>query len=395
MPSRVNSIALVIICGLLPLELRVGVAQSVQVSPTFIQITAPADTLFPLGAYSANIGIGTIGNVPWKFVRAAPADAGVPDIDFLIVSPSSGTAPGGATIALNPRVVPYMTPPGTVTLDRVLYFAPSDQPWGTPGVIVGLRLLGSPGPSVEKVVGAATLQPTISPGELVSIFGANLSTPPLNGEVSNAGLYPTKLGNTVVTFNGIPAPLLYVSKTQINCVVPSGVAGKQTVDVVVDRTYPTGYHPSAVTLPLLDTSPGIFTLDQSGTGQGVILNADPVIANAATLNGARNPASKGSAITLFATGVGAWNFPYPDGSVVLNPFAVVGVPMLAPSAPVSLTIGGHPAKLLYVAAEAWQVLGMLQVNAVVPDGIESGQQPIVLKIGANDNSQQKVTIAIK
>jgi hypothetical protein len=35
---------------------------------------------------------------------------------------------------------------------------------------------------------------------------------------------------------------------------------------------------------------------------------------------------------------------------------------------------------------------LLQVNAAVPAETGSGPQPVVLKIGANDNSQQKVTV---
>jgi uncharacterized protein (TIGR03437 family) len=38
---------------------------------------------------------------------------------------------------------------------------------------------------------------------------------------------------------------------------------------------------------------------------------------------------------------------------------------------------------------------MLQVNAIVPNGIGSGAQPVVLKIGNNDNAAQQVTVAVK
>ncbi len=64
--------------------------------------------------------------------------------------------------------------------------------------------------------------------------------------------------------------------------------------------------------------------------------------------------------------------------------------------PVTVTIRGQPAKLLYAgtlgAQATWSVL---QVNAVVPDGVGSGPQPILLKIGANDNSQQNVTVWVR
>jgi uncharacterized protein (TIGR03437 family) len=64
-------------------------------------------------------------------------------------------------------------------------------------------------------------------------------------------------------------------------------------------------------------------------------------------------------------------------------------------APVSVTIGGQPATIRYAGAAPYQVLGIFQVNAVVPEGIGSGPQPIVLTAGENSNSQQQVTVAVQ
>ena len=63
--------------------------------------------------------------------------------------------------------------------------------------------------------------------------------------------------------------------------------------------------------------------------------------------------------------------------------------------PVSVTIAGKPAQVLYAGSSPGQVWGLLQVNAVIPDGVPAGQQPVVINIGDTDNTQQKVTIAIK
>jgi uncharacterized protein (TIGR03437 family) len=259
-------------------------------------------------------------------------------------------------------------------------------------------------------VSAASLQPSFSPGEIVSIFGSHLSTPPQNGTLNAAGLYPTTLGHTQVTFNGILAPLLYVSNTQINCVVPFGVAGQKNVDVIVSRIFtdaqytqnnPAGRRvPSeAVSVPILDTSPGIFTVGQRGSGLGAIVNADPVVYARGTINSVDNPAPKGSAITMFATGAGAWNVAYPDGSVVLNHLrqgsASISFNALFPISPISMTIGGKPATILYAGAAPGQVYGMLQVNALVPKEIGSGAQAVILRIGDHDNADQNVMVAVQ
>ena len=63
--------------------------------------------------------------------------------------------------------------------------------------------------------------------------------------------------------------------------------------------------------------------------------------------------------------------------------------------PVSLTIGGQPSRLIYAGAAPYQSLGMLQINAYVPEGIGPGPQPVVLKVDNVDNTQQQAMIAIR
>jgi uncharacterized protein (TIGR03437 family) len=63
------------------------------------------------------------------------------------------------------------------------------------------------------VVSAASWSSPIAPGELIAIFGMNL------GE-TNVG---TASGGTSVTINGITAPVIFVSPTQINAQVPASL----------------------------------------------------------------------------------------------------------------------------------------------------------------------------
>jgi uncharacterized protein (TIGR03437 family) len=281
----------------------------------------------------------------------------------------------------------------------VVNFSTVDEsPPSTIGVIVDLGLGFVAFPAITSIVNAATLQPAIAAGAMVSIYGSNLA-PNLGAlPYDDTASYPTTLGdgtrsgNTTITFGGIAAPLLYVSQTQVNAIVPYELSGQKTADVVLTR-----YGRSATfTIPLQGTAPGIFTATQTGTGQGAILNAVD-----STFNSAANPAQKGSAITIFATGAGALNPAVPDGAlslVVTNPLCnVPNLPLCVHLAaqPVSLTIGGKPATLLYVGTSPYQVWSLLQVNAIVPNDVGSGQQPVVLTIGQNDNSQQGVTVAVQ
>ena len=94
---------------------------------------------------------------------------------------------------------------------------------------------------------------------------------------------------------------------------------------------------------------------------------------------------------LWGTGSGGWSQTPPDGVIITN---VSTPPYYVVAFAVSLTIGGQPAKILYAGAAPNQV-SLLQVNAVVPSGIGSGPQPVVLTIGASDNAKQGVTVAVQ
>jgi uncharacterized protein (TIGR03437 family) len=55
-------------------------------------------------------------------------------------------------------------------------------------------------------------------------------------------------------------------------------------------------------MPVAARSPGIFSQDGSGVGQGYILNQN------GALNSRANPARPGDKVTIFATGVGSMTF---------------------------------------------------------------------------------------
>jgi uncharacterized protein (TIGR03437 family) len=121
---------------------------------------------------------------------------------------------------------------------------------------------------------------TVVPQMLVSIYGSNFAVQ--NG-LANGSKLPTQLAGASVTFNGIAAPLLYVSPGQINAQVPSGLQGSASADVVVETpagdsaVFPVTVTPMGITdaSPLVTSfgsAPGIFTQDSSGCGQAAALN---------------------------------------------------------------------------------------------------------------------------
>ena len=307
-----------------------------------------------------------------------------PGDNFFVVIPSTGTTPAAIQMGVNPQAAALLEPSGTYTLGAL--FTTVDQtPASTTIATVIFKKSDEPPPAIQSVVNSASLQPLLSPGALVSIFGTYLTGPTLSTTYDDTASYPTTVAATSVTFNGIAAPLLYLSPGQINAIVPFSLAGQTSVQVAVQRFARVS---ASVTVPLQDAAPAIFTSAQTGTGQAAILQQ---AANGPRFyNSSANPAHAGDYLEIFATGQGLWT-PPPQSDLVFfsgrRPTTVL---------PVSLTIGGQPAKIVYGGTvggvSTW---GVLQVNAVVPDGLSAGNQPVVLKIAANDNTQQKVTLAVE
>ena len=163
----------------------------------------------------------------------------------------------------------------------------------------------------NSVVNGASFRPStdpngaIAPGAIVAIFGTDLAG---GTEVATAVPLPTTLGDTSVTFNDIPAPLFFVSGTQINAQVPFELmTGTGSVTVQVKRGSETS---TAQPIVIAAVSPGVFTLNQQGTGAGAILHADnfqPVNESA--------PAQPGEFILIFCTGLGSVQPEVPSGDV--------------------------------------------------------------------------------
>jgi uncharacterized protein (TIGR03437 family) len=126
----------------------------------------------------------------------------------------------------------------------------------------------------------------------------------------------------------------------------------------------------------------VFTIDATGTGQGAIVNQD------GTVNSAANPAPRGSVVSIYATGEGQTSPPGVTGSVTQ-------LDLKKPVLPVTVTIGGIGATVQYAGSAASVVAGLLQVNAVVPQGVSPGAAvPVVVNVGTTP-SQPGVTMAVK
>jgi uncharacterized protein (TIGR03437 family) len=298
------------------------------------------------------------------------------------------TSTGNWLFAVDPNAAP--TPAAVTVLAQSPGFAPGEYdgsitvtgPAGAVNVPVTLLVTTGSGvlPSIGSVVNAASQMPgAVAPGEIVTIYGYGVGPSQTAGftldSLSNAA---TMLNGAQVLFDGRPAPLLYGSAGQVNAIVPYEVASQASTAVEVVSS---GIKSQAWGVAVTASAPAILTVSGSGAGQGAVLNQDN------SVNGASNPAARGSVIQIFATGEGQTSPPGVTGSITQSS----NMPVL----PVTVTIGGMDCAIQYAGSALGAVAGLLQVNAVVPAGVTPGATvPITLMAGGM-RSPDGVTIAVQ
>jgi uncharacterized protein (TIGR03437 family) len=233
-------------------------------------------------------------------------------------------------------------------------------------------VLGAGG--VVSAASFARLAP-VAPGSLVSIFGTRLAEQ--TGAAARLPLDTTMAGTTV-TLGGRPLPLLFASGGQINAMVPYGLTVNTRHQLVVRRG-------TTITVPepvtVAAAQPAIFTKDQSGQGQGVILDA------AFRFLEPGNEARRGDAIILYCSGLGDVDPPVAAGT------AAPASPLSSTRHEVTLAIGGARAQVFF-AGLAPGFAGLYQINAFVPEAAPAGEAvPVVVTVAGQ--SSAPVTMAIR
>jgi uncharacterized protein (TIGR03437 family) len=215
--------------------------------------------------------------------------------------------------------------------------------------------------------GSFALSASPSPGELVSIFGANLTDMP--DGASTLPLPPT-LNNVSVVLGGQPLALLNIFPGQINAVIPFAVAPGPT-QIVVTRNSQLS---QPQTVQVQPAEPGVFTTASNGQGQGWVAVVEPD--GAEILADANNPAVAGNAVVIYCSGLGAVTpTGLPAGAAAPLDTLYNTVTLAA------VTIGGQNAKVLF-SGLAPGFAGLYQINAVVPSGVTPGNSvPVVISVG--------------
>ena len=119
--------------------------------------------------------------------------------------------------------------------------------------------VGPPRPGLKAVLnGASFASGGVAPGMLVSIMRSNLLGQPD--------------GSARVFFESNAARIVSMQASQLNVMVPYGVAGRSTTSVVIE--VPGAVTSPPIAIPVVPAAPGIFTANASGLGCAAALNTD-------------------------------------------------------------------------------------------------------------------------
>ncbi len=223
------------------------------------------------------------------------------------------------------------------------------------------------------VVNAASSSPFtsfLSPGEFLTLYGSGLASTTNSAAVP----FPTNLSNVQVLINQIPAPIYYVSPTQISVIVPYITTPGSVAQIQVVNN---GKNSNIVTQFTGLTSVGAFGYSPSNPSQADGIGYAAAERPDGSVISKSNPALVGETEALYLAGMGAVSPSVTDGAA-------------APSSPLSNTTA-TPAIYLYDSSGnsatptvtfsglAPGFAGLYQINFTIPSGLVAGDAEIEIE----------------
>jgi uncharacterized protein (TIGR03437 family) len=221
----------------------------------------------------------------------------------------------------------------------------------------------SAAPSIAGVSNAASGKQSFAPGELISLYGSQLS---LTTQQASSLPLPMALSGLAATINGIVAPLMYISADQVNVQIPYEATPGTSATLTLNNNGQT----ASQVIGIATVAPGIFV----------------------NQNGAVVPTSSaqaGQEIAIYVTGAGAVSPGVADGAAPSSSTSASSLPM--PVQPTMVTVGGAIANIQFVGIPDWSA-GVVQINFTVPQGLASGQQQVVVTVGGVASASALLTI---
>lgn len=238
--------------------------------------------------------------------------------------------------------------------------------------------------SANILNGGSNLNGVIAPNEWVAIKGNGLSPVTASWNVTGAML-PTTTGGVGVTVNGEAAPVLFVSNTQVNFLVPADI-GVGAAQIKITNN---GLTSAAVNATVAFLAPSFFTLSPAAANGDLYIAAThlggQIIAPAGLLGATvtTTPAAAGETIVLYGTGFGQTSPPVPNGQVIATAAALPVNP--------TIVIDGYVANVIFAGVVS---PGLYQFNVQVPAAVTHGQDALVVALLGDATTQTNAYIPI-
>ncbi len=244
-----------------------------------------------------------------------------------------GTIHAGVALESTPGLVHTAGAGGLVSL-----LAPAQPPT--------MRVFG-----IQSLAGGA-IEGLITAAEAISIFGPHIGPTVLaRATTDSSGQLPISLAGVTVSIGGVEAPLLYVSDSRIDAIVPYASGNTAPVRIV------NGAASSPVFAAVQGASPEIFS---NPDGSAAALNED------GTLNTRDNPAALGSIVSIWATGIGS-GIQVAEVAASANDFCMVACTIgIYQQGNFSLGPVTSFANVVYAGDAPGEPAGIAQINFEIP-----------------------------
>lgn len=327
----------------------VGTYSAAEPLPRFVTIPPLADCNF-LGDCAFVQGTLVVDTTPITFTE--PSNGVTGQSYFTLKNIGGGRMHWTTSIT-------YLSGSGWLSLDPAqgvnntsvrVYANPANLAPGTYQASIAVNALpaGKASVLVNFIVTAATPTPTVLPTVTGVLNSASLAAVPVV-----PGSLTTLMGsafngkNISVTFNNLPATILFSNDSQINLLVPAELGAATSAQLVVSVD---GIASSTTTVSVAPFEPAIFP--------NALLNQD------GKLNSASNAAARGSIVYFFGTGLSGTG--------------------LAGTGPITVRIGDRELGSLAYAGPAPGLPGVQQVNLQIPLDLNSGTSNLYVCGGFGD-----------
>ena len=203
---------------------------------------------------------------------------------------------------------------------------------------------------------------SLAQGDIAALFGDQLTY----GDPQQAGSLPLPaiLGGTQVLVNGQPAPVYYVSASQINFEIPIDAATNDaTVQVVRNgQAGNIAYLNIQVSEPRFITNGGTYAIMTTPNG---------------TLTGIpSHPVTAGDIVVIYTIGLGPTSPPVPSGTASpTSPLAVIDPTTVLACFGNNSPFSPAPCVNPQFVGLSPGFVGLYQINLVIPQGLTSGNVP--------------------